>query len=786
MLLPAAALTAGCWLAFRLVSLPVPLLVLLAALGCAWGRRAGVVVAGFALGLLVATLRSDLPDPPWRRIDEGRPLTATLRVAGPWTRGRDGWSAPIEIERLRQVAGRGSTSSADRAASEPHPAGEPDRPARLSGVDASCRLAAFLDLPGDEPPPPAGARLRAQGILRRSPGYANREPVPPGGWRLRVKSRRLLAVEEGPGLLARLSGGLRGPLETAYGAIEERERAEAASPGTGMALARALILADPSRLPAAWLRGLRASGLAHLAAVSGLHVGMLAVGVLLAGAFLPRCLRLGGAAAAIVLYLLVAGPHPSLLRAALMALLTVLALLLERPPAAANALGLAVILLVLWRPEIVLQAPFRLTVAATAGILLLAPAFAARLAIRLPRWLARPLALSLAAELATLPIALPLFHTVAPLAPLVNLVAVPWLALALAGCFAWTGIALVSSRLAVALLPALDALAAPFGWPAAIPAGAGISILRGVSLLASTAAAALLAAGLSLLLLGGRRRIACAVPALALAAASLAAPRLARHGLELVALDVGQGDAILLRDGAHAILVDGGGREGVDIGGRVLLPALLAEGVDHLDALVMTHPDRDHCSGLVDLAAYLSVDEIWTAPGWPPSGCGWDFLMLPGPTLRVLWAGERAAVGRWRLTAANPPPGDRRGVNVRSLVLLAAANGRRALLTGDAEAPAERRMLADLGGDGLQADLLKVGHHGSKTSTSEDFLDAVSPRLALISDGIANVYHHPSPIVLRRLAERAIPTLRTDRDGEIVVRIGEDGRLRIELPQAPR
>jgi competence protein ComEC len=182
----------------------------------------------------------------------------------------------------------------------------------------------------------------------------------------------------------------------------------------------------------------------------------------------------------------------------------------------------------------------------------------------------------------------------------------------------------------------------------------------------------------------------------------------------------------------------------------------------------------------------MPVGEIWTAPGWPPTGCAWDFLTLPGPALRVLWAGERASVGRWRLTALNPAPGDRRGVNVRSLVLLARANGRRVLLTGDAEAPAERRMLAEAGEAGLRADILKLGHHGSKTSTTDDFLAAVAPRLALVSDGIGNVYHHPSPAVLRRLAERAIPALRTDRDGEVIVRIGEDGAMRIELPGAPR
>lgn len=754
MLLPAAALAAGSLVAFHLPFLPVPHLVALAALGIAWGRRSGAALAWLAAGALTAALSCDLPAPPEGGIDSERPVAATLRIAGPWTAEREGWTAPVEIERMAQ--------------------GE--------GV-IPCRLSAFLDLPGDELPPPLGARLRVQGYLRRPAGYANREPSPPGPWRLRVKSRRLLAVEAGPGPLARLSAAARLPIEAAYRAAEDRTTA---SGGEGIALARALVLGDAGRLPLAWRRGLRSAGLAHLVALSGLHVGMLAAGALLFGAFLPRAPRLLAAALSIGAYLLVAGPLPSLLRAAAMALLAVLALLLERPPAGANALGWAVVLLVLHRPEVVLLASFRLTVAATAGILLLAPPFAARLQARLPAALARPLAISLAAELATLPIALPLFHTAPPLAPLANLAAIPWTALALGASFAWTTAALVSARFAAFLVPALDLVAAPFGWPAT----AGARLFRGVPLLASPLAASLLALGLALLLLSGRgRRGRCrmvlALAALLAAAALIAVPQMASHGVELALLDVGQGDAILLRDGRRAILVDGGGKHGVDLGGRVLLPALLAEGVQRLDALVLTHPDADHCQGLVDLAAYVEVEEIWTAPGWPPEGCAWELLSLPA-RLRVLWAGERAVVGRWHFLALNPAPGDRRGVNVRSLVLLAEANGRRALLTGDAEAPAERRMLRELGDGGLRADILKVGHHGSKTSTTDDFLAAISPRLALISDGIANVYHHPSPVVLRRLQKRAIPTLRTDRDGEVVVRIGEGGALRIELPGAPR
>jgi competence protein ComEC len=250
-------------------------------------------------------------------------------------------------------------------------------------------------------------------------------------------------------------------------------------------------------------------------------------------------------------------------------------------------------------------------------------------------------------------------------------------------------------------------------------------------------------------------------------------------------LDVGQGDAILLRDGDRAILVDGGGSRGGDIGGRALLPALLGEGVKHLDALVMTHPDNDHCGGLVDISAYLPVREVWMAPGWDRAGCAGRLLDLPGVRARFLSRGQRLTLGRWRLTVLHPTPDDHKPVNERSLVLLAEANGRRALLTGDVEKGGERD-LVDCCAQDLRADLLKVAHHGSRTSSTADFLDAVKPRLALISVGVGNVYHHPSPEIVERLRDHHARVLRTDRAGEIVVRFGADRRLRIEMPGAPK
>lgn len=753
MLLPAAAFAGGTLLAFQVSYLPVSLLAVLALLGLALGRRVGVCLAFLALGLLAAAVRLDLPGGPDAGIDRRKSAEAVVRVAGHWSPDDDGWSAPARLLRLRQ--------------------GE---------VVTAPPIEAILHIPDpEEPPPPFGATLRARGYLTRSPGFANRVAAPPGPWRLRVKSRQLLSVESPPGLAARLSNALRRRVEAAYQAAGPESGGER----QGKALGRALVLGDAGGLPLEWKRGLRVTGVYHLMSVSGVHLALAAGAVWFLGWWLPRRLRLLLTLAAIALYVLLVGPLPALVRSAVMGALAILALLAERPPAAANALGWAVILLLLESPGVVLSPAFQLTVTATAGLLFLAPALAESWrGSRMPIWLSQSLAASAGAQLATLPWALPRFYLLSPLAPLLNLPAVPWTGLVLVASLAWTAVALAAPPLAARLLPVLDLLAAPFSWPARTPPEVWFPLPAAVS----PWEAVVLAAALGALLLLSRRRLlrlALAGGAGALLWACLAGDGPGRPDPELALIDVGQGDSILLRDGDRAILVDGGGWDNGDLGGRVLLPALLGEGVRRLDALVMTHPDLDHCGGLVDIAAYLPVDEVWTAPGWDPEGCAGRLLSLPGTRRRFLWRGQRLALGRWRLTVLHPEKDGRQEVNERSLVLLAETRGRRALLTGDIESWAEHDLVSCCA-PSLRVDVLKVAHHGSRTSSTATFLDAAKPRLALISVGINNPYYHPAPEVVERLEDHGARVLRTDLSGEILLRIQEDGRIRVETPGVPR
>lgn len=798
-LLPLAlAFVSGVGLSFHLSFLPIPLLTSLLVVSFLRGRRAGALsrvlpwVTAFALGLVWSAVVEDLPqtvDPGWR---PRRPVTAVTEVEGPWRSSPYGWSARVEIGRLRQVAGSPET-----------------RRPRVERV----RMPAFLHLPADAPPPPPGSRLRVRGFLQRSLGLWNGEPPEPGPWRLSVPSRRFLQIERAPGAVAGLSQILRRRVERAF-----EELGQPDSPG--IALARALVLGDPSRLAPRTLRGLRRSGLGHLLALSGLHVGLMAgfawwLGI---GLRVPRHGRLLLVLASVALYLAIAGPRPSLLRAAVLVAAGVVALTLERPPSAANALALAMLGLVAHRPSLVGDLGFQLTVAATWGILVLTPWWLGEEPWRgRGRLVMRSLAVSLGAQIATLPWAIPAFHGVSPLAPLLNLVAIPWITVGLAVSLVWVAVALIAPGLATALQPGLDALARPLAWPALAPAGPAWFLPLDLSV----SAAGALAVGLAVLLAlpvrwsRGDRSSACSLLGAAVLVLSVAGA-LAQVGGEapdsnprLVMLDVGQGDAVLIQDGAHAVLVDGGGFSGgLDAGGgigsRVLLPALLRLGVRRLDAVVLTHPDRDHCGGLVEIGSWLPVEEVWMAPGWRGDPCADALLATPGVVHREIAAGGRGRIGRWRWLALHPEwtaedadggVGGRERRNAGSLVLALSTEGSadrrggragcremRVLLTGDLDAAAEAELLRRLRGPArrlLRADVLKVAHHGSKGSSGLPFLTAVlGPRprdppplgrraVALISAGSGNPYGHPAQETLDRLDRWRARVLRTDRDGQV-------------------
>jgi competence protein ComEC len=267
--------------------------------------------------------------------------------------------------------------------------------------------------------------------------------------------------------------------------------------------------------------------------------------------------------------------------------------------------------------------------------------------------------------------------------------------------------------------------------------------------------------------------------ALMLPAAALPAPAPAPGEAWVTVFDVGQGLAVLVRTAHRALLYDAGpayGRES-DSGERIVVPALRALGVARLDMLLLTHNDTDHTGGALSVLENLEVGAVLSSlPERHP------LLAMPSSPVRC----RRGQAWDWdgvTFEVLHPAPGAlpaRR--NDASCVLRVSAAGAAMLLTGDIERGAE----GELARAGLaRADALLVPHHGSRSSSSEAFLDAVAPRLALAPTGYRSRFGHPHPEVLARYAARGIALLRTDLDGAVTVRLAAAG-VRAEAERARR
>lgn len=697
-------------------------------------RPVALMVGAGGVGWMVTSLMAPVPLQP-TALDLERPLTITGRTSGRWRRSELGWSARLTVTSTRQ-----------------------------GDLEVSWPEEVLLLLPalGE---PPAGPELRARGLLFRPHRLANGVPGRPPIWRLACKSKRL--VDD---LSARLPGARAPPWKAlrrlAQAAVEREEHPR------GTAIARALVLGDPSSLPREWVIALRRAGLGHLLAVSGLHVG-LAMSIAWTASL---CLRPGHRTVlcliALLGYVVVVGERPSLVRSALMAGLVMASLASERKPQLLNAWAVSITLMTLGSPRIIEDLGFQLTAAATLGILVLAPAMRRRM-MGIPDALAVALATSVAAHVATLPWSLVVFRQWTPLAVLLNLVAVPWTALTLATALAAVCLGWVDG-LGDALWALLDRLAAPFGWLATIPVRVGGSRTVVTGWGAALVAATLLTTATLC------RRPAWSLLAGALGVLVIVPPQVARSAASIVVLDVGQGEAVLLRDGAAATLVDGGGGLTPGLATREVAPALRRLGIGRLTEVVSTHPDLDHCAGLVELSLLMPIGGLRAAPGWEEP-CYRQLIRRFGIRYRPVWSGARWNVGRWSLEVLHPSPGERGGGNERSMVIRARHGALSLLLTGDLGHAGERRLLRSAA-ERLPSGVLKLGHHGSRGSTHQAFLRQVAPRIALVSSGRGNVYGHPSDEVLERLSRQEVPTWRTDVGGQIVVEHAGSGRWRVRQP----
>lgn len=576
-----------------------------------------------------------------------------------------------------------------------------------------------------------------------------------------------------PPALQRAAGNLRGGLVTAAAIL----------PAGPRGLLPGLVVGDTSRMDPLLVEQFRETGLSHLVAVSGANCAIVVGAViwLLRRVGLPTLPLVLVAGLALAGFVVLARPSPSVLRAATMGAIALVALAAGRSRSALPALAATVLVLVLAVPELAWAPGFALSVAATAGIVLLAPGLTRSLrARRVPAGAAEALAVSLAACLATAPL-------VATLSSAVSLVSVPANVLAAPAVPPATVLGVLATVVSPVSGTAATALVWLAGWPARWivlvaehgsrlpqasqpwPGGAPGGLLLGALLvLASVAAARWPLARRTGLAVG------CAVLLVALPI-RVVAPGWPPAGWLFVACDVGQGDALVVNAGPGTALVVDAGPEPAAVNG-----CLRDLGVRQVPLLLLTHMHADHVDGVTGVLVGRSVGRIEIGPQPEPTSALAAVRRAAGasgvPVVPVS-VGPPRRVGGVELTVLAPvvaATGTDSDENNSSLVLRVSTAGLTLLLAGDIELPAQASLQRS--GTDLDVDVLKVAHHGSAYQ-DEAFLDAVHARVAVISVGADNTYGHPSPGLLMGLRERGMRVLRTDLDGAVAVGVGSDERL---------
>jgi competence protein ComEC len=596
---------------------------------------------------------------------------------------------------------------------------------------------------------------------------------------------------------------------------------------------RALVIGDRGGISQDLRDRFARTGMAHLLVISGLHLSFVAAAVfalvrllmMLTPGLASRGWANKGAAiaagVAVCAYAAIAGHHVSTVRALVMVLAYMFAIVIDRSREALASLAFAAIVICVAIPGSTADLGFQLSFASVIAIIMGMQRFAAwltwrRYRGRLPRegpaygWTLAGgalayVAVSFWAMLGTAPLTAFHFNQFAIVGLIANAVVVPIMGFFATLCglgaailsFIWTPGARAILRLGAYALELSNYLAGWFlSWP-----------MAWIRTFTPTLLELALAYGAILLWLGAARKedprvvrslprgpripeaqspgpisgrigwrgaaAAAIVVILTLDAGWWVRDRYFSADLRVTFLSVGEGDGAVVRfPGSRVMLIDAGGSyRDYDYGERVVAPYLWSRKIMHVDYLVLSHPDLDHFGGFAFIADNFSPGAFWSS-GASSTDRSFDALMTAlardrVPQRKIAGSPELAAIGGVSLRAMNPEPARTGTHNNSSLVLRIALGKSTFLFTGDIEAPGEDALIAS--GDDLHAAVLKVPHHGSATSSTEGFIAAVHPIAAVISDGYRNRFHFPAAAVVDRYEAAHATVLRTDRDGAITV-----------------
>ena len=649
-----------------------------------------------------------------------------------------------------------------------------------------------------------GDRIRFSAKLRTPRNYGL-----PGetDYRRRLAYREVFATafvkEADDLLLIRAGSGWRRRLDLLSASLGEFIGRHA--PGAEGGVLKALLLGDKGDVPEELQEAYARSGVNHILSISGFHVGIIFFCVFQALFFVGRgCEMLAlhlnlrkalllAALPVVVFYLFLSGAAPATLRSVLMIAAFVFALHLKRELDPVNTVMLAACIILFSAPQTLFELSFQLSFLAIWGLVVIAPPLATLFpgVGKAASWFLLLMAASAAAMLATLVPVAYYFHRVSFIGLVANLIIVPLMGYGAVVCgfvsLALSFLAPVPAGVVLQLAAFLVRLSdAVILYLARAPVVTSYTPERLDLLLACSALFAVT-------FLRPRRAALLASLLLLFVLAVRGIPAAGAGGglLRLYFLSVGQGDAALvgLPDGKW-MLVDGGGRVSetqARVGARLLLPALRRLGVRRIDYLVLSHEHPDHLQGLLYLAGNFEVGEFWES-GIPSTSREYRqlkwVLAARGIPVRVLCAAlpSFAAGGAlleplWPATSQRPASGD---ANDSSLVFRLRHGKGSVLFAGDLTADAERQLLAR--GGALESSLLKVAHHGSRHSSTDPFLEAVSPRVAVISAGYHNPFHLPAPSTVARLEKRGIRVYRTDLDGSVQAVCGAEGDWLVSTP----